>query len=191
MRRTARHFRERTGRRVLDAENAIRKVSIVPQDGSDWNILGYEYVDPESGETICEGEDDEPIPVFQGIGIYAKPVGPNGEGLMLHIGNQADNPALAAIRDEDGRLAFVETFGEPSAGEIAIFNGQGTVRMLFRADGTVEVGSGAEGPLATLADVAALRGTFNGHTHLESGATTDPPLPQAAAPVGTTKLKAE
>lgn len=141
MRRDTRTFRNRQGRKALDSENAIRKVSITANAGSDWNIEGYEYVDPETGETICEGDGDDPIPVFQGIGFYARPVGENAEAIMLHVGNQADNPVLAAVRDEDGRIAYVDAFGDHVGGESAVFNGQGTARLKVKADGTIEAGS--------------------------------------------------
>ena len=63
---------------------------------------------------------------------------------MLHVGNQADHPLLVAVRDEDGRRAYVEAFGEVVGGEVAIFNAQGTARILIAADGSIEINSSAD-----------------------------------------------
>ncbi len=153
MRRSSRIFRARQGRGKLEAENAIRKVVVAGTNAADWGLLGYEFTDPETGARICEGEGDEPIPVFQGIGIFARPVGSRGEAMMLHVGNQADHPILASVRDEDGRRAMVAEFGEPAAGEVAIFNGQGTARVLIKADGSIEISSPAKVKIGTKASV--------------------------------------
>lgn len=204
-RRTTRTFRKRTGRAKLDSENAIRKVSIVAKDGSDWNMLGYEYEDPETGETICEGDGDEPIPVFQGIGISARPVGVNGEALMLHVGNQADHPILATVRDEDGRLAYVDEFGELSAGEIAIYNGQGTARILIKANGDIEINpgpgqeikarskSGTADSLAKNQALTLLQDAIDGVTPLggDTGSAIVAAVLALPDPAGTTILKGE
>lgn len=107
--------------------------------GSDWSVLGYEFEDPETGELVVEGDGDPGVPVFQGIGIYARPVGDNGEGMILHVGGEADHPTVGAVRDEDGRKAYVAAFEEPGAGEVAIYNGQGTARILIKADGSISV----------------------------------------------------
>ena len=202
MRRGAGTFRARIGRRVIDAANAIRKVVISTSIGSDWGILGYEFENPETGTTTCEGEDDEPIPVFQGIGIYARPVGSNAEAVMLHVGNQADHPILTAIRDEDGRKAYVEEFGEISGGEIAIFNGAGNARVLVKADGAIEINPAAGKKIAMrsdggTADALVKRGEFllHGHTTAGTGTPSAPvtvaPLPDTGQFPGTTTTEAE
>lgn len=182
--------------------NAIRKVVISSNVGSDWGIRGYEFTNPETGSTTCEGEDDDPIPVFQGIGIYARPVGSNAEGVMLHVGCQADHPILAAVRDEDGRRAYVEEFGELGAGEIAIFNGTGNARVLVKSDGAIEINPAA-GQLVSMrsdggtADALVKRGEFLAHAHATAGTGTPSP-PVAATPgpdvgqfPGTTTTEAE
>lgn len=195
MRRNSGTFRARAGKRVLEAMNAIRKVVIASTAGSDWGILGYEYENLEDGSTTCEGEGDEPIPVFQGIGIFARPVGTNAEGVMLHVGNQADHPILAAVRDEDGRRAYVEAFGEVAAGELAIFNGQGTIRVLLKADGTAEVNAPGGTPvaLAKVAELSLLQSTIAGVTAVanDGGQAIITAVGLLSAPTGTTKLKGE
>jgi len=67
----------------------------------------------------------------------------------------------------------------------------------LKDDGTIEArsASGTAVPLATLADVQAIRDALNGHTHTYvpgGGApTTTTVNPSVPAPTGTTKLKAE
>ena len=117
---------------------------------------------------------------------------------MLHVGCQADHPILAAVRDEDGRRAYVKAFGEVASGEVAIFNGQGTARVLIKADGTIEANSstGSALPLATKADLDALKIWLELHTHTitggsSAGTTTVPLTNPSPTPVGTLKLKGE
>lgn len=121
--------------------NAIRRVAIDSSGGSDWGFRGYEFEDPDTGATVCEGEGDPGVPVFQGIGIYARPSGEGAEAIMLHVGTEADHPLLASVRDEDGRRAYVSEHGEIAAGEVAIYNGDGRGRVLVRADGSIEITS--------------------------------------------------
>ena len=145
--------------------NAIRKVAVAVVGGSDWGILGYEFTDPETGETTCEGEGDPGVPVFQGIGIFARPVSDQAEAIMVHVGCEADHPILAAVRDEDGRRAYVAEFDEVAAGEVAIFNGQGTARVLIKADGSIEVTAGAGGTVDVKTKAGTAQATVKGETY--------------------------
>lgn len=194
MRRNTKTFRQRAARSVLDMRNAIRKVVVSLTGGSDWNVLGYEFEDLETGETTCEGEGDPGIPVFQGISIFARPVSANGEAVLLHVGCEADHPVIAAVRDEDGRRAYVDTFGEVAAGEIAIYNGQGTARVIVKADGTVEInGAGSAVSLAKLAELALLQSTIAGVTAVpnDGGQAIITAVGALSSPSGTSVLKAE
>lgn len=202
MRRGPKIFGARAGRRVLEMANAIRKVVISSSEGSDWGMLGYEFENLEDGTTTCEGEGDDPIPVFQGIGIYARPLGTNAEGIMLHVGCQADHPILTAVRDEDGRRAYVEEFGEIAQGEIAIFNGAGTARVLVKKDGAIEINPAAGKKISMrekggTADALVKRGEFLAHGHPTAPTgIVSPPSAVAAGPdvgqfPGTTTTEAE
>ncbi len=195
MRRGPQTFRARASRRVLDMANAIRKVAISSSEGSDWGMLGYEFENLEDGSTTCEGEGDDPIPVFQGIGIFARPLGTNAEGMMLHVGCQADHPILVAVRDEDARRAYVEAFGEVAKGELAIFNGQGTARLLIKADGTIDVNAPGGSPvsLAKVAELALLQSTIAAVVPLggDTGSAIITAVAALASPTGTTVLKGE
>jgi hypothetical protein len=195
MRRGPGTFRARAGKRVLEAMNAIRKVVISTSAGSDWGILGYEFENPDDGSTTCEGEGDDPIPVFQGIGITARPVGTSAEGVMLHVGNQADHPILVAVRDEDARRAYVDAFGEVAAGELDIFNGLGTIRFLMKADGTAVVNAPGGTPvaLAKLAELSLLQSTIGGIVPVpnDGGKAIIDAVFLLTSPTGTTKLKGE
>ena len=195
MRRSSKTFRTRASRRVLDMANAIRKVVISSTVAADWGILGYEFENLEDGTTTCEGEGDDPIPVFQGIGITGRPLGSNAEGIMLHVGCQADHPILVSVRDEDARRAYVEAFGEVKAGELAIFNCQTTARVLVKEDGTVHVNAPGGTPvaLAKLAELSLLQSTIAGVTPVpnDGGAAIIAAVVALSAPTGTTVLKGE
>ena len=199
MRRSPGTLRKRQGRKRLDQENMVRKVAISTSEGSDWGILGYEFEDPETGETVCEGEGDDPIPVFQGIGICARPVGANGEAMMLHVGGEADHPIAASVRDEDGRRAYVDNFEDLAPGELAIYNGQGNARVVIKADGSIEINSESQVRVKTksgTADKLITRTEFlnHGHPTAATGPVSAPAeiVPSGGSPFpGTQILEAE
>lgn len=150
--------------------------------GALWQLSGH------------EGEVEDEVPVFSGIGFASRP--PTGsdsaEAIVVYVEGAGSHPIVIATRDEDLRRAL-DAIKDMAADEAAIFNSQARVHV--KANGTVEVddGSGAVA-LATLADVQALRTSFNGHTHLYNpgpgGAiATAVPAPLAPAPTGTTVLK--
>lgn len=208
MRRRAKTFRARQGRSRLDLRNAIRRVVLGLTGGSDWGIFGYEFTDLETGDETVEGADDDPAPVFQGIGIYARPVGANAEAIMLHVGAEADHPVLAAVRDEDGRRAYVDEFGEVEPGEVAIYNGQGKARVLLMANGDVEVTpasgqkvyarteGGSSEAVATKSDIDALASYAGSHVHSNTqsalpGNFSGTPSTAAPSASGTQNFEAE
>ena len=93
-------------RKVLDMRNAIRKIVISTSVGSDWGILGYEFEDLTTGSTTCEGEDDDPIPVFQGIGIFARPVGANAERVLIPNRLSSRGPSGKVGKSSERRSSF-------------------------------------------------------------------------------------
>ena len=184
-RQRTRTLRERTSNAVLELGNIVRRVIFGDTAGGLWGILGYETEDD------AEGEDAEPIETFQGIGIYARPAaGDKAEGVMLHVGAQAEHPVLAAFRNEDARKRMVEKFGDIDPGEVAFFPSAGDVRVLLKIDGTIEIGALATQPIATKADLESLRlwVATHGHPH-PPGSPPNPPL--APVPPYSTILKGE
>lgn len=163
----------------------IRRVIFGESSGGLWGILGYETDDD------AEGVDSEPVETFPGLNIYARPgEGDKAEGVMLHIGGQTDHPVLAAFRNEDARRRYVAEFGDIEKGEIVIFPTGGTIRVICKIDGTIEIGGQNVQQLATKADLESLRlwAAAHGHPH-PPGSPPNPPL--APVPPYTQILKGE
>ena len=169
---------------MLELRNVVRRVIFGDTKGGLWGILGYETEDD------AEGDDAEPVETFQGIGIYARPAeGDNAEGVMLHIGGQAEHPVLAAFRNEDARKRMIKLLGDIDPGEVAFFPSTGAVRVLLKQNGTIEIGGVATQQLATKLDLELLRLWLAGHGHpLPPGS---PPLTPPVALIYTQILKGE
>lgn len=185
MRPRIRKLRERTSETALELANVVRRVIFGDTAGGLWGIFGYETDDD------AEGDDAEPIETFQGIGVYARPAaGDKAEGLMFHVGAQAEHPTLGAFRNEDARKRMVKKFGDIARGEVCFFPSTGDVRVLLKVDGTIEIGGLATQPLATKADLESLRLWIatHGHPH-PPGSPPNPPL--APVPSYTQILKGE
>jgi len=156
----------------------IRRMRPLKTAGALWRLAGY------AGEVDAEG-----VELFSGIGFYSRP-GSSGkpEVVVNKIGGASGHPVVVATRDESIRVELDED-------ETAIFNSASIVKI--KADGTIEVGSrgGTPVPLATLADVEAIRNDLNGHEHTyvpSGGGTALTTLgPSVTAPSGTAKLKGE
>lgn len=191
-RRTVRDFRKRVSRGVLELANLARRVVFSATSGGRWAVQGYETEDG------IEGDDDDPVDLFPGIGIYAKPAsGDNAEGVMLHVGGRADHPTIVATRNEDARRRYVAEFGDLSPGEFAIFNSAGTARVIITAGGEIQIEAKANEEILVrspggMTDQLVTKTDFLNHTHVTapSGPTT-PPTPIAGGFSYTTVLKAE
>ncbi len=169
-------------------ENMIRRV--VPDDtaGGLWSIFGYETDDD------IEGDGGEPIDVFQGIGIYARPAAADrSEAVMVLVGGEAQHDALVALRNEDARRRFVEVFGDIDPGEVAIFPSRGDCRIILKEDGTIEIGGLNVAALAFLSDAQLLQTYIQAHTHPVKGAVAGPTETPITPPglQGTLKLKGQ
>ncbi len=175
-RQRTRTLRERASEAALELGNMVRRVIFGDTAGGLWGILGYETDDD------AEGDDAEPVETFQGIGIYARPAtGDNAEGIMLHVGGQAEHPVLAAFRNEDARKRMVAKFGDIDPGEVAFFPSAGDVRVLLKTDGTIEIGGLATQQLATKTDIEILRAWLAAHGHpLPPGSPPNSPPPVLA-----------
>ncbi len=196
-RQRTRDLRERASDAVLEVANMVRRVafgaSARATSGGLWSILGYE-TDDES-----EGDDDEPVETFQGICIYARPAtSDKAEALMFSVGAHSDHPTLGAFRNEDARKRMIAKFGDIDPGEAALFPSAGDVRILLKADGTIEIGAEATEALATKADVQRIRDELNAHTHTTTAVTGGGGAvdvisvgPAVTSPDGTTILKGE
>lgn len=190
MRSTIRTLRARTSGLVPMLESIARRMTLAASSAVLWALEGV--VD---GDGTVERDEAE---VFSGIGFYARPkAGDKAEVVVLRIGGESDHGVIIATRNLDG-IKRIGTLGED---ESIVFNSQVMVKVT--AAGEILAGSigGSFGPLATLADIDALRNWVATHTHggvTAGGAVTQaptgavPPTPLAPPTAsGTQKLKAE
>lgn len=157
----------------------VRRLAVVATARVLWQLSGVRNLDGTTEVLNVE--------VFPGIGFYARPPSGRGEVIMVNVGG-ANAPAVVASRDEQTRKDVADL----DADEAAMFNSVATVHVT--AAGTVDVRSaaGAAVPLATKADIDALREWALAHIHTDpvSGVTTAPTVaPPSAA--GTTVLMGE
>ncbi len=192
MRLSAADLRKRLSETVLEMANLVRRVVLTSSSGGQWGIEGYETEDG------IEGDEDEPVDVFQGLYIYARPgADDNAEAVMLSVGAKSNNPVIAAVRNEDARRRYVEEHGDLAAGECAIFNTLGTIRIHLTAAGEchIEAVNGNAVELALKSDVQAIKDAIADATPVanDGGAAlqTDIGTSLAGIPVGTTVLKGE
>jgi hypothetical protein len=204
MRYTAQELRRRGGQAALELGNVVRRVLVAATSGDAWGYLGYQYPDLRGrGTTITEGAEDEPVEVFPGVGIFARPAaGDASEALLVNVGGKAEHGVIVALRNEDARRRYVEEFGEIDPGEIVIFNSIAKSRVIVRADGTIELEADAGKEIlirsksgATDSLVTTTEFLKHGHPTAGTGAVSGPvvaPAPGPGAPFpGTTVLKAE
>lgn len=181
------HARE-TGDVLRLLRGMVRRMAVTLTSAARWQLLGQ-----RGG---VGGDETVNVEPFTGIGFYSRPPSSgNPEAVVAAVGGMATS-VVVATRDEKTRQAVA---GQLAIGETAIYNDKAII--VVKADGSVEIRltGGVAIPLATKADVAAAVATFNSHTHggITSGAgfTSSPanalgPI-VAAAPVGTTVLKAQ
>jgi hypothetical protein len=181
---TTRQWRDETSPREREARGLVRRLVVNLTTGVFWRTVGHLLLDGNPETHLAE--------VFSGIGFYARPKsGHNAEAIVVFPGG-ASNPIIIATRDEDARKAVAKLADD----ETAAFNSRTII--LIKKDGTVEIraANGTAQALATKADVAALRVTFNEHTHLYTpgpgtAVATAIPVAQADAPSGTSVLKGQ
>lgn len=166
-------------------KGAIRRMAVSLTRSMLWQLAGFKQLDG-STETF----EAEP---FAGVGVYARPPsGAKAEAIVVMVGG-GKSPAIIATRDEKTRAAVAAGIKED---ETMIYTSQACV--LIKANGTIEIrsASGTALPLATKADIDALKTWAATHTHQYlpgpgAATPTATPLPAPPAAVGTTKLKAE
>lgn len=172
----------------LHARGAIRRMVVTLTSKAIWQLAGFLL-----GDGKREAMTAEP---FTGIGFSSRPPA-NGkpEAIVLLPGDDARQPVVVAVRDEKTRQAIVGALLE---NETAMFNDAALVHI--KAGGTIEARSknGVAVPLATKADVDAIRNALNGHSHqyIPPGSGGGAPIattgnPAVPAPAGTSVLKGE
>lgn len=181
------HAKE-TGETLRTIRGMIRRLAVKLTDGVRWQLLGVRS--PTGGDEVIDLE------VFPGIGFYSRPPASGApEAIANAIAGAPKARVVVATRDEKTRQAIVKALpgGALAEDETIVYSGAALIHI--RANGTVEIRTpgGAAVPLATLADVQALRAWANTHVHTSAAAgnPTTVPTVLAAAPVGTTKLKGE
>lgn len=176
-------FRKRMSRLVLSLQNVVRHVVFGASQGGQWVFEGYETSDG------VEGALDEPIDVFQGLYLYARPAADDdAEGIMLAVGAEANNEVIGAVRNEDARLRYVAEFGDIEPGEVALFNSAGTTRVHISAAGQIsmEVAAGQQILARTVGgavEPVVLQSEFLSHGH--ATAAMGPVSPPIVAPSST------
>jgi phage gp45-like len=171
---------------------AIRRMAVAVTGKPLWQVVGYRTPEGHDETTFAE--------VFPGVGFYARPPrGSRPEAVVSYVGG-ANHPVIVATRDEKTRAA-VATLAED---ETIMFSSRSVVHI--RANGVVEIRTphGRAVPLATKADVAALKKHVDDHMHqyaTQSGTaltsfptlvlTGKPVLDPAPAPSGTSVLQSE
>lgn len=175
----AKNFAAITDPLLAKLKGALRRMAITATHGAIWRLAGYRM---PNGTT-----ETMPAEVFSGIGFFARPPkGADAEAAVVNIGG-ATAPVIVATRDEATRRAVAGAIADD---ETAVHNSKAI--MIIKADGTIEARSpgGIAQPLATLADVQALRDYVANLLVGGSGSAAAPPG-LVPTPTGTTKLKGE
>lgn len=179
---TTKDWRDFTSTEARKLAGLARRVAVRLTDGAFWQTVGHLLLDNTTQETA----DAE---VFSGIGFYARPpAGANAEAIQIHPGGPG-NPVIVATRDEATRKKVA---GFALQDETFVYNSQVAIRLT--SGGLIQaflVGGPTPVPLALKSDVDAVVSAFNGHTHLETGATTNPVIPaqRAPSPTGSSVLR--
>lgn len=173
-----------TGDLARRAAGMIRRMAVGVTSRTFWQVLGHQLLDGLRETRSAE--------VFQGVGIVARP--PNGsstETIVVFPAGGAAQPVIVGARDVATARAAV---GELAPDETAIYTSAAVI--VIKAGGTVEIRTpgGTAVPLATKADLEALRSAIVGAATVagDGGAAFKTALLAAwPGPVGTTVLKAE
>lgn len=176
---------ESTDPRWIRVAGMVRRMAISLTTKVLWQLVGFRL--PDGSFEVVNAE------AFTGIGFFSRPpTSGKPEAIVLSVGD-ASVPAIVAVRDEKTRAAIV---GALKVGETAMFNDQALVYI--KDNGTIEARSaaGTAAPLATKADLDALKSAIQGWTPVpnDGGAALKTALFALFSvpwPAGTTKLKAE
>lgn len=177
---TTRDTRDATSAETRGTLGMIRRMSIRLTSVPFWRTVGHLLLNASETEV----RDPE---MFSGIGFYSRPAaGSNADAIVAFPGG-ASNPVIIAARDEDARKKHAELAQD----ETAMFNR--LVIAVIKAAGTMEIraAAGVASPLATKADLDALKAYIVTHVHPAPGGTTSQPTGPVPTAAGTTVLKAQ
>lgn len=178
---TSKDWRELTSSQARQLAGVVRHVAVTLTSGTFWQTVGHLLLDNTTKET-AEAQ------VFSGIGFYARPpAGANVEAVQAHPGGPS-NPIIVASREEATRKKVA---GDALQDETFVFNSKVAIRL--SSGGFISaylVGGPTPVQLALKSDVDGVVSAFNGHTHVETGSTTNPVIPaqRAPSPVGSQVL---
>jgi phage gp45-like len=167
---------------LISIKGMIRRMIISTTTKVLWRLDGFKFPDGTTERSDVEN--------FAGIGFYAKPPSNSkAEAIVVNVGG-ASSPAIVATRDEATRQAVA---GNIAADETSVHNSKAVIHI--KANGTVEIRSalGVALPLATLADLDALKAVFAACVIVptDGGAAIKAAIAANWDPTGTTKLKGE
>lgn len=165
------------GREARELAGTLRRMAVKRTTGALWQVVGHLLFDGS--------KETRDVEVASGIGFYARPKSAGRCDAIVVFPNGAMYPVVIATRDEDTRKKVANDLAED---ETQVHNSQAVVRI--KANGTIEARSanGTAVPLATKADVQALRDFASGLLYGGTGSAVVPGWPN---PAGTTKLKGE
>ena len=175
--RTVKELAQATDPLRARVAGAIRRMAITLTAKTLWQLTGFLFPDGTRETTQAE--------TFLGIGFHARPSTTGKPEAIVVMVHDAQNPVVIAVRDEKTRAAIA---GALAANETAMFNDTSLVHI--KGDGTIDARSsgGTAVPLATKADIDALKAWIATHVHGGSGT---PPTTTPPSAAGTSKLKGE
>jgi phage gp45-like len=179
-----------TSAEVRRLAGMVRRLVVSATSSPIWKLLGVRGLD--STTEVINAE------VFSGLGFYARPPTSGGspEVILLNVGD-ARVPVVIASRDEKTLAAVRAELGAglPAAGDTLVFAANGSGVVYLKANGTVEIKApgGTASPVATLADLQALRTAISGAVIApgDGGAALKAAMLAASWTTGTSVLKGE
>lgn len=180
MRQTVRSLRERVAGAAGRA--LIRRLRVAASAGVRWVLEGH-----EDAAGNLETEEAEVAP---GVGFYARPrAGDRAEAIVVKVGGESGHPMVVATRNHDG----IKRLGQIAADETAVFNS--IAHVTVKASGEIHIAAigGIAAPLATLADLQALRTAIQNAVPVanDGGAALRTAILAASWTNGTTKLRGQ
>lgn len=181
-----RELAEAVGAKARELAGKIRRFVVTRTTSALWQVTGHDLASIGGEVETREAE------VFQGIGFYARPDDDEDTEAIVAFVAGAGNPIAIAVRNEATRRQIA---ADLLAGETQIHNA--TVLIRIKANGTVEIrtAAGVAVPLATKADLEALRTYVRSNMTIACPAGTSTPgtsdVTGPPAVAGTQVLKAQ
>ena len=140
--------------------------------------------------SIRSDELRDDVERFQEYGFSSVPKS-GAEAIVVNVGGSSDHPVVIAVDDRRYRPKSLEE------GESCLYTLANGVRVLCKADGSIEIGTSPSDFVAmadpTESRLAALESNMIGHTHAGFGAPPTPTiiLNTPPNPVAATEVKAK